>query len=102
MSRILQAFLITDDPELIYPLRILRVENNGLSKIPEEIKLLPQLQELYIFANDIYTITSGSLTFNAVEKIVGIGDKVQIIEPGAFAGIYNYFLFLKMNSINQF
>ena len=79
MSEILNVFLI-------YPLRALRAEYNRLTKIPDEIKLFPKLQELYLYENDIQIITAGSLTFNSVEKIVGLGTRVHTIEPGAFVG----------------
>jgi len=64
------------------------MEYNFTTKIPEQIKLFPGLQELYLYANDIETIATGSLTFNAVEKIIdGLGTKIKNIEPGAFNGI---------------
>lgn len=67
-------------------IRALRMEYNFLTKIPEQIKLFSELQELYLYENDIETISTGSLTFNAAEKIVGLGTKIKTIEPGAFVG----------------
>jgi Leucine-rich repeat (LRR) protein len=84
ISEILNAFL---SDQTINPLRALRVENNQLTKIPDEIKLLPELQELYLYNNDIQIITADSLTFNAPEKIIGLGLSVTTVEPGAFAGL---------------
>ena len=70
------------------PLRTLRLDYNFnyITKIPEEIKLLPELQEIYLYESGIKTSTSGSLVFNAAEKIIGLGYDVQTIEPGAFQG----------------
>ena len=84
MSDILKVFLTGD--ENINPLRTLRLEHNKLTKIPDEIKLLPAVEEVYLWQNDIEIIAAGSLSFQDVEKIVGLGDKVKTIEPGAFVG----------------
>ena len=86
MSNILNAFLTGD--ENINPLRTLRLEHNKLTKIPDQIKLLSAVEEVYLWDNLIETITSGSLTFTATEKIIGLGDKIQTIESGAFVGMY--------------
>ena len=71
------------------PLRALRMENNQLTKVPDQIKLLPALQQLYLYQNDIEVITAGSLTFDSAEDLVGLGTKIKTIEPGAFVGINN-------------
>ena len=84
VSEILNVFL--NDPDA-NPLRALRLEFNLLTRIPDEIKLFPNLEEVYLFSNDIETIAAGSMSFTALEKIIGVGYKVKTIEPGAFVGI---------------
>ena len=73
----------------ISPLRVLRLEHNKLTKIPKQIKQFPHLEEVYLWQNDITTIDAGSLSFKDVEKIVGLGDKIETIQPGAFDGGIN-------------
>ena len=92
VSEILTAFLNDQNAD---PLRVFRAEYNQLTKIPDEIKLFPQLQQLYLYSNNIEIISTGSLTFNAAESIVGLGYSVKTIEPGAFVGwFYIYKLFI--------
>ena len=71
----------------ISPLSVLRLENNKLTKIPTQIKSFPRLKEVYLWQNAIETIETESLHFIGLEKLVGMGDKVKVIEPGAFTGI---------------
>ena len=92
MSEILDYFL--SDLGLNYSLRSLDLQYNFLTKIPDQITFLPQLQEIDLYANDIQEITTGSLTLNSAETIVLMfGPKIKTIEPGAFAtGIVSFIL----------
>ena len=85
VSRILTKFL---NDETVGPLRTLRLEYNQLTKIPDEILLFSELQEIYLYGNNIKTVLSGSLSFTATEKTVGLGIKIKTIEPGAFVGLF--------------
>ena len=93
ISEILNVFL---NDETLDPLRTLRLDYNYnyITKIPEQLKLFPEFQELYLYASDIKTITTGSLTFQATEKVVGLGYDVRTIEPGAFEGAFYLFYLL--------
>ena len=79
MGQVLDNILANQ--EFSYAVKVLQVEKNFLTKVPDQIKHLPQLQELSLYWNDIEVVISGSLAFNATEKLVELGTKIKTIEP---------------------
>lgn len=67
----------------------LSVNNNLLTRIPEQLSSFPKLAKFYIANNNISLVTSGSLTFTApnVDAIYMPSVSLATIEPGAFQGL---------------
>lgn len=67
-------------------LRSVTLLNNRLTRIPDEISSLPNLEELYLDNNNITSIQNLTLKAPKVTTISLSGNKLQRIEAGAFQG----------------
>jgi len=86
ISEILKAFITTPK---IAPLGRLELWTSKLTRIPDEIRLQPKLDYIYILHNEIKTIKSGA--FNFSDKLHATylylyNNQISSIEPGAFQG----------------
>ena len=82
VSRILDAYLGTSN---VSPLRYLALDNNNLSKIPEQIPRFNQLNYLLLNKNKITSLPSGSLKFGDTLWHLALAENpIDNLQPGAF------------------
>ena len=89
ISEILKAFITTPKTA---PLGRLELWTNKLTRIPDEIRLHPQLDYIYILQNEIKSIPSGAFNFSNTLNATYLylyNNKISSIEAGAFQGIVN-------------
>ena len=71
----------------ISPLSGLYLAYNKLTRIPDEIAQLTNLQTVYFHGNDLYAIQSTAFNFSPSLKVLYLGSNmIDNIEPGAFNG----------------
>ena len=89
---ILTSFITTPS---ITPLGGVMFYNNSLTRIPDEIHLLPQLVEANFQDNNIVSVQSGA--FNFVKNLGDLdlaSNQISTIEPGAFQGEIQIFILI--------
>lgn len=71
-----------------FSLSILYLEDNRLNEVPNAVRSLPQLTDLYLIENNITFIGKGALFFSApwVTEINLVNNSLNAIEAGAFQG----------------
>ena len=86
VSGILNVFLTSPG---VSPVGKLSLQNNKLTRVPNQIKLFPQLVEVWLSDNKITSIQSGAFNFTTttVEWLVLSDNPVATIAPGAFQGM---------------
>lgn len=78
-------------------LQWLDLTENLLTKVPQHIPLFKGLKFLYLQDNDINRLTYGSLSMaGAVSSLFLSRNKISDIEPGAFQGVLESIIFLKI------
>jgi len=86
ISEILKAFITTPKTA---PLGRLELWTNKLTRIPDEIRLHPRLEYIYILQNEIKTIPIGAFNFSDKLNTTYLylyNNQISSIEPGAFQG----------------
>lgn len=86
MAEILQAVITGSNASLLTSLNL---DHNLLTRVPDEIRLFPQLKLLSLGGNMISTIHTGALNFNSapIHSLFLDGNQIGNIEPGAIRGI---------------
>ena len=91
-SQILSAFLSYQS--VISPLGAVTLNENKLTKVPDEIKFFPRLVYVNLAGNNIRTIQRGTFNFTlTADRVLLFENEINFIEPGAFQGVY-YILIL--------
>jgi hypothetical protein len=86
-SQILSAFISNQSG--ISPLGAVTLNNNKLTKVPDEIKFFPRLVYVNLAGNNIRTIQRGAFNFTSTaDHVLLFENEISFIEPGAFQGIY--------------
>lgn len=77
-----------DDAVIISPIAELRLEGNSLTRVPDQIRFLPQLHSVQLYGNNIEHIPSAAFntTVNTV-RIVLYLNQIKTIAPYAFQSI---------------
>ena len=77
-----------DDAVIISPIAELRLEGNSLTRVPDQIRLFPQLHSVQLYGNNIEHIPSAAfnITVNTV-RIVLYLNQIKTIAPYAFQSI---------------
>jgi len=83
LSDILDAFLTTPG---VSPVGKLGLSFNQLTKVPKQIKLLPQVVAVDLKGNNISSIESGAFNFTTLQFLEMQKSQVVNIAPGAFQG----------------
>lgn len=84
-SQILSAFL--SNPS-ISPLGAVTLNDNLLTKVPEELNRFPQLVFINLAGNNIRVIPTGAFKFTATaDHVLLYENEISLIEPGAFQGL---------------
>ena len=96
-------FYTTQISKLAHFKRTMRLQNNLLTKLPEELWIFPALQFIFLWKRyrGIYIQFSGfsprKYFFYAQEKMVRLGPMIKMIEPEVFVGSFtNLLFFIKM------
>ena len=90
-SQILSAFLSSQS--VISPLGAVTLNDNKLTKVPDEIKFFSRLVYVNLAGNNIRTIQRGAFNFTSTaDRVLLYENEINFIEPGAFQG-NSYFSF---------
>ena len=84
MSDILDAFLTTPG---LSPLKAVYLQENNLTYVPHQLKLIPSLSSVVIDGNEIAVIEKDSLKYHVSEcTVIKLFGQATTFEPGAFRG----------------
>ena len=87
MGEIIDAFLSNPD---VSPITLLSLGNNSLTRVPDRLPLMSELEHVSLANNKIRSISAGTFNFTRTLQYIGLNDNQLVyIEPGAFLGIYS-------------
>ena len=87
MSEMLDLFYIDATANNIVPLRRMNVPGISLTRVPEQIRHLDQLNWLDLSFNQINSIRNGEFNFTAMLRVLRLSNNnISLIEDGAFQG----------------
>ncbi len=71
------------------------VKMNQVTRAPHKISSFKALRKLWLFSHNISTIKSGAFSFSVPVSLLNIqGNRIREIEPGAFQGMHNNFIYI--------